>query len=430
MLKDKIVTLLNYMHVKIFKQKMGLRMKKFIVSLSWSLIGGTLAAFIIFVTNLFAARWLGPIEYGKYNLVLALTSFFIIPMMLGFEVAAGRFISFGKNEDEINSITRYILKKSIKTILVTSCLFFLVFILFGDKLIFPRDILYFSLILAIVLSFKGIANGILRGKNQFKKQSVHRFFESILIGLVFLSVFFIYKRTYESYIVATFIGYVYFVLSSIGKDFFYLKNNVYRNKEILQYGRYAFWGLFSAFLLTGSDKILINEFMDVSAVGIYSVYFTVSIAPLAQLRYIFINVFFPEISSISDKTAPIKKINRLILVSSPFFFIIYPIVLFFLMKLFGEEYPIDLVLIFLFTLYAFQFFYVGINQWILASISTKSMRTSSVIAFLSGIFQIILTSLSLFIVKDLRFLLIAIIISNFFYMVLNNYYINKNLKKI
>lgn len=429
-MSTKILKVFDFLHSKIFGHQMSRKMEQFLVSLSWSMLGGIVAAIIIFVTNLFAARWLGPEGYGNYNLVLALASFFIVPMMLGFEVSAGRFISIEKDKNKKNNVANYIFKKASINILIVGSLILIVFLIFRSRFHIANEIFIFSLIISIALSFKGVSNGILRGKNLFKKQAVYRFLESVLIFLIFLIIFRFYNQTYISYATATLIGYIWFASSSFDKGFSFFRKSQYENKEIMKYSHYAFWGLLSAFLLTGSDKLLIGRFINVHTVGIYSVYFTVAIAPVTQIRYIFINVFFPEISNSENKLIQFKKIKRLACVALPFFLIFYPIFIFLLLRLFGNNYQIDLWLIFLFSLYAFLFFYVGTNQWILASISSDSMRLSSMISIFVGIFQICLSVIVLIFFDNLRLFMTVIILSNIVYLILNNYFINKKLHKI
>ena len=68
-------------------------MKNFLGNLSWSFFGGIIAAGIMLSVNIAAGRILGPVEYGKYGLVIALSSILLIPMLLGLDVALTHFIA-------------------------------------------------------------------------------------------------------------------------------------------------------------------------------------------------------------------------------------------------------------------------------------------------------------------------------------------------
>ncbi|MCA9388668.1 hypothetical protein KC644_02790, partial [Candidatus Berkelbacteria bacterium] len=67
-------------------------MKNFITNLGWVSFGTIVAMILLFLANLFAARWLGPDEYGRFSLVTAFSQLLILPMLIGLEHASTRYL--------------------------------------------------------------------------------------------------------------------------------------------------------------------------------------------------------------------------------------------------------------------------------------------------------------------------------------------------
>lgn len=434
-LKKILLSKVEIFHLYIFGHKISRQMKDFLKNLSWSFFGGMIAGIVLFAVNILAGRWLGPNEYGKYSLIVAISFFLVAPMTLGLEVSASRFITIVQTQGIKNCIGKFILKRTILSTLVIGLMGIIFILAIRPKLGIGSSLFYTALFLSMVSAVRLVADGILRGQNLFRKQALLRLTEGLIIMVVFLILIILIKnKNYLIYIISVICGYLVFF-------FLFLKGfwrrdvgNFYQGKtidfqEIIKYGYFASIGVLATFLFIGSDKILVNKFLDTSNLGIYSAYFTTVILPMVQIQVLFNNVFFPAISKSKNKVVQLKKINKIALISFPLLLPLIWIFIFVVIKLFGRQYPTDLSLICLFGIYALIYLYVNIRQWILASISTKSIFFSSIVALIAGIIQLILSFWILKTTQNLHYLLITIIFSYLVFIGLNSWFIKISLKK-
>ena len=429
--KRKFMSITEILHRRIFGHEMSDEMSKFLGNLSWSFAGGVVAGVILLLINIIAGRWLGPEEYGKYNLILALSLFFIIPMTLGLDVSAPRFIALLKKRDEKNTLAKFILKRVFFTSVIFFLAFFLLFIFLRNNGFFDFEIVIFALCFAIFLSARNIFDGILRGRGLFQLQMKLRLLESFIIMISFVGLCLFFESSFKTYVLAIALGYLSFNIFSFVKSKIFITsmNILQRQENVIKYGMYATVGAFASFLFMGSDKILVNSFFSKNDLGLYSAYFTASIIPISQLQTTIVNVFFPTVSQALNKEVVLKKINRL----SFIFFV--PIILFVFsyslvfITLFGNEYGKDLFLILLFSIYATLFFFVGIKQWFLASLSHTSIFLSSIAAIVSGTLQLFVSYFILKIYGVIWMLLLGIIFTCIVFICLNNLFISVILKK-
>jgi len=197
--------------------------KKFLRNLSFSLGGGLIAFAILFVLNIIAARLLGPEEYGKYSLIVAVANIFAIVCVLDLDVSITRF-----------SAKENLLKNKQRAI--TTGTFFvwgLIVVFLGlvyecRELIqsvfsFSQTMLYLAVLLGVIISLKRLYESVLRGLDLFFWYALGRIGESVVIGTAFLGIFFgNYLDGFSSYTYAVIIGgFVAIVLYSIiSRNFF------------------------------------------------------------------------------------------------------------------------------------------------------------------------------------------------------------------
>ncbi len=436
-IKDKLMKIAEWVHLKFFGHPMSDTMREFLGNLSWSFFGGIISGAILFIVNILAGRWLGPEMYGKYNLVVAIASSLVIFMTIGLDVSIIRFISISKSISEKILLIRFVLKRVFVLILIMVIISLGAIILLRDSDINIFNSVYVSaVILAIFLSLRMVTDSILRGLGLFLIQAKIRLVESMAVLVFFTAGFYFLYNSFNQYVFATIGGYAIFSILTflyIKKDFFAdigpgVQIKIKRN-TILKYGLYAMIGSFASFLFMGSDKILIGSFINQQSVGVYSAYFTVSIVPITLLQVIIINVFFPMISKSLNKQAIFKKINKLFLMSAVPMFGLLSVSSYIALLLFGDKYSRDIILIGLFSVYAILFFVVGIKQWLLASISDSSVLDSSIIAIVSGFIQAGLMFILLKNGFSLHFVICGIIGAYSIFAILNNYFIKINLKK-
>lgn len=431
LVKQKFFRIAEIIHLRFFGHVMGEEMRKFLGNLSWSFFGGVIAGIILLFANIAAGRLLGPEEYGRYNLVLAISSLLVVFMTLGLDAAAPRFVALSGG-DERSTLSRFIVTRSILSIIVISFLVLLLFFFIQAENFFDRNIFFSAVVFSLLLSFRNIADGILRGAGMFRFQAKNRFFESGTVLIVFFGIYvFSQKHSFLEYVIAIGIGYLIFIIFSflqtrIKGSFILLPE---KKKRVIRYGAYAMIGAFASFLFIGSDKIMVNYFLDENNLGLYSAYFTVTIMPMMLLQSIVVNVFFPSVSTAANKMVILKKINRLFFIGFIPMIIIVIASSSVLLMFFGDAYQRDIPLVALFSILAVLVFFIGMRQWFLASLSDISILHSSIAAVVAGFMQLAMVFIFLSAGFGLYGVISAIIFSNLIFLLLNQHFIGRNFRK-
>lgn len=376
-IQDKIESIWQ----NIFGMKMGDNTRRFFKNLSFSFLGGLGAFALLFIVNILAARFLGPEEYGKYSFFASIATTFATFLIL--EVDSGMAYFLSKTE---KAESKKIISSFLFLYLLICAVFGGILFLFKNGVIdildnFIEADLYsviFILSLAVVFSLKRILEGVLRGKKFFLKQSIFKILET---SLVFTTFLFIYKffgiASYIDYFWAVFMG----ALAAIFGMIFYLRKeislkyfNIENIKNVYNYSKLGFINSISALVLKSFDKFLVAVFFDIRTVGIYAVYYTVSILPASKISQLFINVYFPSISSGVDIKNLYKKIKKILLISFfPLFlgsiFSIYALIL-----AFGQAYPMEHLWIFLLGIYAVINMFASVVSWAVAGFSNQGFH--------------------------------------------------------
>ncbi len=393
-IQQKTISFLDKIHQWLFQQPLSKEMLSFINNLSWSFFGGIISAAIIFIVNIIAGRILGPDQYGQYSLVIALSAIFVILMTWGLDTAivfyvARNNISTVKKQYRGNVLLLY-------GILSFSVVIFLYLI--KTKLILwfkaPSIVIYWAIIFALFYSLKNIADAFIKSAHQFRFQSFLRILEAIVILLTFgLFVFFTNFNNFSNYLTVILFGGLVFVLAT----FIYFRKKIIFSwkytQPLLSYGSFAIVGAFSGILLNSFDKILINQYLGSYQLGIYNAYFTVSVALITQLIAMFINVFFPVLSSLSNKEVIFYKINKVFFILFLPLFIIISLIISLAISLFGQQYPFDFYLILEFSFLSTLIIYFTILWWLVASQGKKGIKFTSINGIIAGLLFIVLNIL-------------------------------------
>jgi O-antigen/teichoic acid export membrane protein len=140
------------------------------------------------------------------------------------------------------------------------------------------------------------------------------------------------------------------------------------------YAFFAMIGAVSFVFYTNVSKLIIQNFMSFTDLGIYSAYSYSSINVMGLLTGIFFTVFFPFASKYQNKDVIFVKIRKI----TPYLFIFgFPFVItiqYFMLKLYGENYPIDPVLMILFAIASLLIAYYGIYDWTFCSAGIPGIK--------------------------------------------------------
>lgn len=359
--------------------------KAFIKNLEVAFFGYAVTGFCVFVFEIMAGRILGPEIYGKYVLVSSIGLFLYLFMTLGVNAA---MIKYGAGAD--NDTKRKIISSSYFITICTSLFFGLIFFIFSNKistlLSVPKSVFLASILLGILFGFYVIATDSLRTLYNIKNLSFFRASYGILILLMFFLFFNFVNRT--SFFIAVFSICISYFIIVIAITFSIKKYLTFRPdkswiKKLLEYGLFAaIAGLMLTFLATQSQLFVNMYSSEKKDVGIYAAYYFSSINITTFLYNIFIVVFFPAVSRITQlaqKKAVFKKIGKLI----PILFLIWLPLLFLIqivsLKIYGSQYPLNIPLALLFDLTAILICTYGLYSWFFYSLGVSWVKKITIL---------------------------------------------------
>jgi len=190
------------------------------------------------------------------------------------------------------------------------------------------------------------------------------------------------------------IGYGVFVLAVaafLKNKFRFVKSS--QKKTLFHYGSYAILGAISGFLFNGVDKFFVHNYLGSSVLGIYSAYFTASIALAGQLGVIVANILFPVVATFDgDRQKLLKKINVSFLYFSPIVFGAHATVLWLALHLFGKSYPVSYLHLTEFSLVALMFLYFNVLWWFIAAKGRSGILFTSIHGIISGLLFVLALS--------------------------------------
>lgn len=350
-LKKKLIYFAEWIHLKLFGHAMGKEMRRFISNLTWSFLTGIMVTVVAMGVNIFAGRLIGPEEYGKYNLILVISSYLLVPIYLGLDLASVRAIARSKDQKEIGQNI-----SSTLTFIVFSSLLVIILIAIFQKpaaALFSTntELIKYTLFFTAFLVIKTILDCCVRGVKQFKEQFIGRFFETVVTLAAFIILFLVVKKQfYTSYIDVLFFGAITLIIYYlIDLRKYLVKPSFEKIRQQLSYGK--FFALTAALttIFVSLDKLLINKYLTAYDLGLYVAYYTVSVTLALQIVQMFNNVFFPTIAKDMNKTV-FAKIEKLILTGFVPILAVLTILVFLMMKIFGKKFGVELDLVIIFGL--------------------------------------------------------------------------------
>ncbi len=360
--KKKLIKIIEKIHLYIFGHDISDKMREFLDNLSWSFFGGVISGLLLFIATIIAGRFLGPEEFGRYNVIIIISQLFLIPMLLGMDMSSVRFISQTKNKKKQSKYISTAMAIVGMSIIVTSSTLFL----FSDELVKYMHVDGFMVLIAILfsaaLSCKMLFDGYMRGLKLFEYQSIVRIIEAIIVvSALIIALFLLHNYEYVSYMVPILIGMciaIVLCFMRIHKQIT-LKINIKTLKQLFGYGKFVILGSILGVVLAMGDRFLINTYLGSEELGIYMAYYTISISLVTQLTTIMINVFFPNIADIDNKIFIMNKIEKLMLIGFVPIILTLTLFIFVAIHLFGQEYPILIGIIILFALLGTLQFFVS-----------------------------------------------------------------------
>ena len=413
MIPKKLFFILEKYHKILFDHEMSPMMKDFLNNLSWSFLGITFNAIMVFIFSIFAGRILGPAGYGKYNLILVIGNLLAILILFGQDSTVIKYVA---EEKDFEKKKQY-LSNSFYIVVIIGILAFIignvVYFVLVKSFDIDEKVGFFALLFAITYGYKNILDSSMRGYHYFKSQALAKIIEGITIVSVLIVIFFMKLYSYEYFLVSIFLGSIAIILFYFSK----IKKMIVKwdsvfFKNTLKYSRAAFISAILMISVSSFDRIFIGKFIGVETLGLYSAYLASTTIIVAQFILILSNVLFPMLGATENKKIIIEKIDKIAIISAiPAIFIIY-LFSYMTMRLFGKSFHLNYLYLVIFSFIAFIQIICALYRSVIQTVGKAFIIfKNSIFALL--IFQIfIYLFLYLFKLIDFKYLLLAYSVIN------------------
>jgi len=431
--KNKIIHMTEIFHLKIFGHAMGSEMRKFLTNLGITMASTIFTGVVMLSVNIVAGRLMGPVEYGKYQLVYSIANILIVFILLGINISVGRKdFTAENNEAEKGKIIGTSLWFTIINMLFLGiALYFLKGLLLNFNV--SPEIIYVAIFFSMGLALYNLTKSFFQAEHNFIFIAKYEIVNYIAVSIFFSAALFFGSKGFEQILYALTLGCFLFSSMTIYRIRKHIFNFDFKTlRSLMRYGFLAFVVITSGLLISSFDRIIINGFMGQESLGIYSAYVLSSSIMIMFIVKVFSLVFFPAVAKTKDKNslvAVVKKINRLEKLFILPIFIFNLLAIFVFMKLYGSKYDFNVYFLILVATGSTLSLFTYIRQWFLAAIGERGIKISlQIVAFTAILSVVYYISL----VREFHLLgaFIALFLVNLTFYIFNNYYINKNYRHV
>lgn len=273
-------------------------LRKFVVHFLKYSPSSIVPSIIGFLTLPFLTNFFPPREYGNYVLVMSTVNFLgtIINSMWG--PAIVRFFVVFKEEDRLKQYYDTIIGGYLISLLLITIAFIGILELFKTDLDpFLYRLMIFGIFFLISTSYYSITRRLLNAKEKSGLYSIFTVITSILSFLLGISVVIFFKTDISGFILGNIMAYIIlfpFMYYTSFEGVFFGKN--FQKSTFFNFMDFGFPLLisgFSAWILSISDRYILNFFKGSLEVGIYSASYTLSEYAITIIWTLFITASYP-----------------------------------------------------------------------------------------------------------------------------------------
>ena len=434
-IKQKLFLAVEIVHLRIFGHEMGEEMRKFLGNLGISFFGGTISSLLLLAVSVLAGRFLGPADYGKYALYVALYSFLTIFLSFGLETTIVRLAANADKERRRRILSTYAI-----FFFANSIFWSFVFLVFSDLISkffgLPTVFIVFALLFSMTNALAVTIENYLKLLNQFIFVNVVRVFQGIFLLFSIIALYFLFEGVFSlGWFVALNVFALILVLIVFlfeTRSYFTLVFDKGILKELLSFSSVIFLGVISGYLIQNGTSILIDKFIGSRELGFYSAYYTLSALATGQFIVLFSAVYFPAVAQAGDKSVIARKIDRIFPALGIGWFILSALVIFFGMKLYGREYSIDYMIVLFFSAYSLFNLYGSLFGFIVISGGKQEIVRNLFIAwfFVVALYFVFLITMGM--IGSLTLYMVVAAYATIFFVnaILNKYFCNKYISSL
>ena len=285
--------------------------KKFIKNVLKYSPSSIIPALIGFITLPFLTKLFGPSIYGNYVLAITVVSILSLIVNTLWGTSIVRFHAFYKKKEELNSFYDTLIVGILLSVILISAVFLIILQLLKSGM---DPYLYTLLLIGIPLF---ISTALISTLEQFlvakEKASLYSFsivFRS-LVGFIFGIILIL---IFESGINGLMVGYIFSYLIIIPFIYYKIFNGIFIGKsyskdvksKLIRYGLPLVISNLSAWILSTSDRYIINLFRGSFEVGIYSASYSISEYSLVLIWTLFKLSSYPAMVNIWENRGELE----------------------------------------------------------------------------------------------------------------------------
>lgn len=344
-----------------------------------------IATVLTFGINILGARYMGPAEFGKWNLIGSWAEFLIIVPLFGLTTALPRYLG-AATEDESKKI--YV-GSAFRIMLISSAIILPILWLVQKqfRIIPDASIAGATFVYAIILAFFYFLQSVFQGLKQFKRLSILWIVSAFgFVGTVLIYLFVLHNNSYQSLYLGNVIRLAFMVVAG----FFvfgplFLRSGRGERRELLHFGSFSMLTVVAGFFSLGSiDNIMINRYLGSGAVGLYAAYMVVFSVFINRIINTFSQVFLP---SAAGHKQPKALLNNWIRFYGKFLPLIIgglDVLIWLIFRFYGRGFQFDPKLALLIAISNALYGFLAVVGSILISIGIKGARIGVIFAFTSA----------------------------------------------
>ena len=405
-------------------------MRQFLGNMSWSFYSGVIALPLMMIVSTLAGRYMGPAEFGKYNLIVLFSSYVLIFVFFGLDIASVKAIVKAKSDDDKSKEFFSSFVFTLGTLGLLIIIGLLCKNLIISKFGLDQKFVWLTIIYCIAISIKNILDVAIRGLERFKDQAKAKILEALTqVGLFVGALFLIKKISYSLFVEIIIIAAVGLIIFYLTKTAKYFKNfSLLSLKRQLLEGRLFMICSLLGTIFLSSDRLLIAKYINLETLGVYSAYYSGSLTLTSALSAMLTNVLLPATAKSQDKSF-ISKLDSILIKGFAPIFVLICLMLVVFMLIFGRAYPLRADYFLLFAFASVVFFFSNMFNTVILDADRKSYIRYLILVNIVNLFTLayyvvlmkyISKSIDLILVGYLANLLINFTIQRFFVTKMKN----------
>ncbi len=269
--------------------------QKTISGVKWSGTSQILRQISQIITSIILARLLTPQDFGLLGIALVFTG--LVAVFNDFGIGSAVVQKQNLEDKSISSIFWFSLLVGFFAVLIIIAAAPFIAIFFNQSALTP--IISVMSLSFIFISLSTVQNSLLLKNLKFKRLTFLEVFSTIFSGLLGISLAFLGYGVWSLVWQSVALTLVYAILLWITNDW---KPKLYFDwkdiKSIINFTGNLSGFNFLNYFSRNADKLLIGKFLGVTALGYYTVAYTIMLYPLSNISSVLSKVMFPALSQI------------------------------------------------------------------------------------------------------------------------------------